>query len=142
MISAWGLYLYALVMIGLILIIDGKHRVLIWLTPVAVACLLTLVLQRIFRRERPQATRTSYDLFVHTYSFPSAHAATSMAFATSLAYAFVDSHLQYGWVFAFFWFLIALLIALSRVVVGVHYALDVLAGAMLGYLAAYLFFGV
>jgi len=142
LLASWGLYVYGAVMIGLIFIIDGKHRILIWLTPVAVAFVVTIALQYLIRRKRPEVTRTTYHLFVHTFSFPSAHASTSMAFATSLAYAFIGSSLQYGWAFAFAWFLLACLIAMSRVVVGVHYFFDVIAGAFLGYSIAYLFFGI
>ncbi|PJC24224.1 hypothetical protein CO057_03965, partial [Candidatus Uhrbacteria bacterium CG_4_9_14_0_2_um_filter_41_50] len=141
LLASWGLYVYGAVMIGLVFIIDGKHRIIIWLSPVVVAFVLTVFLQYLIRRTRPEVTKTTYNLFVHTFSFPSAHASTSMAFATSLGYAFIGSSLEYGWVFAFIWFLLACLIAMSRVVVGVHYFFDVLIGALIGYLIAYAFFG-
>lgn len=140
LISSWGLYIYAVVVVGLFLIIDEKHRVLMLVAPAGFVFVLSLLLQKIFRRSRPKITKTTYDLFIQTYSFPSAHAATSMAFASSLAYVFINSYLEYGWLFAFAFFLLACLIAISRVVVGVHYATDILAGAFLGYVIAYLFF--
>ncbi len=142
MLASWGLVVYGAVMVGLVFIIDGKHRILVWLVPVVIALVSTLALQYLFRRKRPEVTKTTYNLFVNTYSFPSVHASTSMAFATSLAYVFIGSSLEYGWIFAFIWFLLACLIAMSRVIVGVHYFFDVVVGALLGYLIAYLFFGV
>ena len=60
----------------------------------------------------------------HTHSFPSGHATTSFACATVLAFAVPRLRLPL--------LLLAAAIAWSRVYVGVHYPLDVLAGALLG----------
>ena len=60
-----------------------------------------------------------------TLSFPSGHASISFAAATVLAAAFR----RRGRLLAF---TLALLIAVSRVHIGVHYPLDILAGALLG----------
>jgi undecaprenyl-diphosphatase len=65
-----------------------------------------------------------------TWSFPSGHAATSFACATVLS-AFAPR-----WRVPFF--LLATLIALSRLYNGVHYPTDVVAGALLGVLTALL----
>jgi undecaprenyl-diphosphatase len=59
-----------------------------------------------------------------TYSFPSGHAASACACAFLLAGALPRAR---GW----FWALAAL-IAASRVYIGVHYPLDVAAGALIG----------
>jgi undecaprenyl-diphosphatase len=64
------------------------------------------------------------------YSFPSGHTATSFACATVLA-AFVP-RLRIPF------FVLATLIALSRIYNGMHYPTDVLAGAVLGVLTALL----
>jgi undecaprenyl-diphosphatase len=64
------------------------------------------------------------------YSFPSGHTATSFACATVLA-AFVP-RLRVPL------FVLAALIALSRIYNGMHYPTDVLAGALLGVLTALL----
>ena len=60
----------------------------------------------------------------HTHSFPSGHATTSFACATVLALLLPRLRVPL--------FLLAAAIAWSRVYVGVHYPLDVVAGAALG----------
>jgi undecaprenyl-diphosphatase len=58
-------------------------------------------------------------------SFPSAHAANNFAAAAVLAH----SYIRYKWVF----YVIAFLIAFSRVYVGVHYPSDIIAGGLIGF---------
>src|SRR5437763_12618749 len=60
----------------------------------------------------------------HTHSFPSGHATTSFACATVLAWALPRFRVPI--------LVLAAAVAWSRVYVGVHYPLDVLAGAVLG----------
>lgn len=60
------------------------------------------------------------------YSFPSGHTLASFEAATAL----YKDHTVYG----FFAFLLALLIAFSRIYLQVHYPSDVLGGAILGFL--------
>ena len=62
------------------------------------------------------------------WSFPSGHACASFAAAAAMALTFGKKG---AWCFV-----LAALIALSRVYVGVHYPSDVLAGALVGTLAA------
>ena len=63
-------------------------------------------------------------------SFPSGHSANSMMLATILAFAFV----RLRWVF----FSIAILVAFSRIYLGVHFPLDTMVGAGIGGLVSYL----
>jgi decaprenylphosphoryl-5-phosphoribose phosphatase len=82
-------------------------------------------------RERPSAVYAEPDPLVrapHDHSFPSGHAATSFACATTLT--FLAPRLAPAF------FLLAAAIAWSRVYVGVHYPLDVLGGAALGVVVA------
>jgi undecaprenyl-diphosphatase len=60
-----------------------------------------------------------------TQSFPSGHSTTSFAAATVLSYAVRGRGLALAW-------LLAAGIAFSRIYIGVHYPLDVAAGALLG----------
>lgn len=64
----------------------------------------------------------------HSHSFPSGHAATSFACATALAVCVPRLRVPA--------FLLAAAIAYSRLYVGVHYPLDVVAGAVLGVVSA------
>lgn len=66
------------------------------------------------------------------YSFPSNHAINIFCAATFLGFCFPRAK--------YFLFLFAFFIAYSRVYVGVHYPVDVIAGAILGSLFGYLGF--
>lgn len=65
--------------------------------------------------------------FLHN-SFPSGHSATAMSAATVLALLFPPLR--------FLFYPLGILICCTRVVVGVHYASDILVGALFGWLAA------
>lgn len=67
-------------------------------------------------------------------SFPSSHAANNFAAAFLLA----NFYKQYTWVY----FSFASLIALSRVYIGVHYPLDIFAGALIGFFIGYLLLSI
>ena len=91
------------------------------------ADLLAVVLKGVFDRERPYDVVPAADPLLRWDvggSLPSGHAATSVAGAFILAYLLGRGGLGLA--------LLALAIGFSRVYVGVHYPLDVLAGALLG----------
>jgi len=91
-----------------------------------------LVIKPLVARARPfdaaVATRV-IDRRPLTYSFPSGHAASSVAGAVTLARLWPGGRLV-------LW-LLAVLVALSRIYVGVHYPMDVLGGAALGLVCAW-----
>lgn len=64
-----------------------------------------------------------------THSWPSGHAATAFAGAATLAWLVPR--------FRLLWYALAVLIAYSRLYNGVHYPTDVLSGAILGLLVAW-----
>lgn len=91
------------------------------------ADLLALVFKRLSDRPRPYVTNPEPGPLMSTHldlSFPSGHAATSFAGATLLALLVPRLAVPF--------LLLAVAIAWSRVYVGVHYPLDVAAGAVLG----------
>jgi undecaprenyl-diphosphatase len=85
------------------------------------------LLKRAFVRERPFIAHAAIDLAMpplDRYSFPSGHTLHAVSFALQASMHFP----QLAWVLI----PLALTIAASRVVLGLHYPTDVLAGAILG----------
>lgn len=99
----------------------------------AITWLLTFGLKNLMQRPRPCNNKISTDRFKTVpynncpsdYSFPSGHSSTSFAAATVVG--FFDKKRK--WLY----FGIAGLISLSRIYLGVHFVLDVVGGAILGY---------
>lgn len=88
---------------------------------------LYTLLKRVFVRERPFITHAAIDLKaapLDRYSFPSGHTLHAVSFAWQATAHFPEL----GWVLV----PLAALIAGSRMVLGLHYPSDVLAGAAIG----------
>lgn len=91
-----------------------------------------LLIKPIVARARPFETAVAtrvVDRRPLTYSFPSGHAASSIAAAVTLSRLWPAGRVV-------LWTL-ATLVALSRIYVGVHYPLDVIGGALLGLACAW-----
>jgi undecaprenyl-diphosphatase len=123
-----GVVWYAL--IGLLPLVAGRAAVGTALR-MAIAGLAGVLLYKVLKhrlvRERPFITHASIERAaapLDRFSFPSGHTLHAVCF-TILA---IDAFPMLAWVLA----PLALLIALSRVVLGLHYPSDVLAGAALG----------
>jgi undecaprenyl-diphosphatase len=101
-------------------------------TQVVLAVLVTGLLsdhaaKPLFNRARPFESYADTEVFVHkptTRSMPSGHAAQAVAAAYALSRLAPES--QYV-----FWFL-GVMVAWSRVYLGVHYPADLIVGALLG----------
>jgi membrane-associated phospholipid phosphatase len=108
----------------------GRRAAVNGLTSVAVtSAVVNLVLKPLGRRRRPdRATHhvppTRQVTMPRTTSFPSGHAASASAFATGVASAAPQAGIPLSTA--------ATLVAYSRVHTGVHYPLDVIAGALTG----------
>ena len=86
-----------------------------------------VVLKPMVARARPAVFDTTVVSTIPTpssYAFPSGHAATAVAGAYGLSRLLPQA--RYGW------WLLAVLIAGSRVYLGVHYPFDVLCGGLVG----------
>ena len=93
------------------------------------------VLKPTFQRPRPPAVETEIQLRTDRYagySFPSNHAANNFGAATFLSYCYPALTPLF--------MAVASIIAFSRVYVGVHYPLDIFAGALLGIIFGLFFF--
>jgi membrane-associated phospholipid phosphatase len=103
------------------------HAALSGVVATVVAAGLTTALKDLVDRVRPALANPAIEALVTTPdspSFPSGHAATAFAAATAVG-AFCP---RFRWPL----FGLAAVVALSRIYLGVHYMLDVLAGAALG----------
>lgn len=119
-------HLYA--MIGFVLLALGEHHLLALVASAFIAeRLLYMSLKQGFKRNRPPEAIPDYQSVIKPsdqFSFPSGH--TSAAFLTTvLISALIPS-------ITLFFLTWACLVGASRVILGVHFPTDTLAGALLG----------
>ena len=114
-----------------------KTRMLIGL-PIAIAMIIQVLinstLKSVFMRARPEFGALVIE---YGYSFPSGHAMASMVLATCLKILLTSEKPNLQALSNVLW-IFPLIIGLSRVYLGVHFASDVLAGWAAGYCVAYL----
>ena len=134
--SFYGLGLFAVLWSLLMWKGGRKGRIVgLLLIPLIVASdkLSSAVIKEIVARPRPCHTVGGMQVVEHIrqlvdcgsgYSFPSTHAVIGFSVAVFMSYYFR----RWRWVF----FAYAIMISLSRVVVGVHYPFDIIAGAIIG----------
>lgn len=124
----------------------GWKQVLILLLFIAVLILFTdqtaNVFKTTFQRLRPCNDPEIMDVIrvvkaSKTFSFFSAHAASSMG-CTLLVFLLFKKHFKYPFLF----FMFPLVFAYSRVYLGVHFPLDIIAGYAFGAIYALLFYKV
>jgi len=101
----------------------------------AIMTLVVYIIKLIVRRPRPEFKddrflSVSFDI----YSFPSGH-------ATRAAYVSILMPIYTPWL-AWFWYGWAILMIMSRLLLGVHYISDILFGLVLGSLSMYVLFQV
>ena len=113
----------------------ATRQLVIWLA-VAVLCTVNVgsVIKYLSRRPRPVDVGGFYSRRLDSYSFPSGHAIRVACIATALSITYP------AWSPLFI--LYAGLVALCRVVLGIHYPGDVLVGLLLGTLGSALLFGL
>lgn len=128
--------------IALCLFLLARRRTRLWGATALGALIMSffvdeLLLKSIFLRERPFEAVSGIELIIdapHGYSFPSSHSATACAVAACLLLCPRIKAPIRGMFVAF-----ALLIALSRVYLSVHYLTDVVFGVLIGSACGILF---
>ena len=112
----------------------GKSEGLVWLGALLGSWPLNRQLKTIFRRERPPLLHRLVD--ESSYSFPSGHSVFATVFFATLALVLVDLiPRSRPWLRALavlLCLIAAVLVAASRVWLGVHYPTDVIGGFLLG----------
>ncbi len=111
-----------------------KVIILFFLTLFSTSALVSFAFKPLFGNLRPEYVLEGikvYEVTSDYYSFPSSHAATAFAGAVILSAVF--PRYKYGI------YVLALLIALSRIYLGVHYPFDILFGGLIGYAMGKLF---
>ena len=112
----------------------GRWTVILGVVAVGLADLSShVILKNIFERVRPCSELPNVNLLLYsncptTYSFPSNHAVNSFSAAMMVSYFYKKTGI--------FLFLLAILIAISRVYIGAHYPFDTVGGAIWGMLLA------
>ena len=125
-----------------ILIIFQRKRYALDISIVALSSFLMMqLLKQVFHRKRPNLPIIKA---IHTYSFPSGHALSSFIFCSILAYLVWQGKARtvYKWVLTVLLLLLAVAIGISRIVLNVHFATDVIAGFCLGVMWATLSFWI
>ncbi len=123
----------------LITVIKNKKIVLLIITNLILITSMNIILKNIVQRPRPEGYRLVEE---SGYSFPSGHSMVSVAFYGFLIYLILAKFKNKTLKIALSVLLgiLVLLIAFSRIYLGVHYATDVLAGGLLSisYLVAFI----
>lgn len=94
--------------------------------------LLMFGLKNVFHRQRPEFPLLDR---LTNYSFPSGHALCSFIFCSVMIYIVWNAHFRpvVKWTLSILFFLFAISIGISRIVLRYHFASDVLAGFCLGF---------
>ncbi|NKI30319.1 phosphatase PAP2 family protein [Croceivirga thetidis] len=116
------------------------NRILALIMLVVFVTLITLLVKEWVARIRPNNIG-QFSPFIRVlksptdYSFFSGHASSSFAVAT-LTYLFLKGVYKWVWIL----FLWAIIFSLSRIFVGVHYPIDIIAGVLVGIASGWFFY--
>ena len=111
-------------LLSLIFIKDKKVGLFMSIDLVVIT-IFQYILKFVFQRNRPIGINLVEET---SYSFPSGHSLTAMAFYGFIIYLIYKSNLKYKKIYVIALSILILLIGLSRVYLGVHFITDVLGG--------------
>jgi undecaprenyl-diphosphatase len=118
--------------IGYLALIRKPHAILLVISAIVGAWILTVLLKELFDRPRPDLV--PHGSYVYQASFPSGHAMSSAAFYLTLGVLLARLHVR-RYIQSYFVvsaLIITMIVGVSRVYLGVHWPSDVLAGWALG----------
>lgn len=124
----WAIGLFALWLSGNSF---WKEWAVVQLAGISLLAALVMIIKFLVKRRRPEGEWGGIYRNTDPHSFPSGHAARSFLIAV------IATGLGPTWLAVLLW-IWAPLVALARVAMGVHYVSDVVAGAMLGILCAFI----
>jgi undecaprenyl-diphosphatase len=132
--SIYGGFLYVAFFTGLFIAsFDRDRLLLLTVLSLGITIALTFLIRYIVRRPRPFFMEKGYIPWLNDYSFPSAHASVVFAVAALESWLFLTPLLSTaGIILTILAIGVACLIAISRVMLGVHYIGDIVVGALLG----------
>lgn len=138
--STFLLSAYA-VIIGFLLMNKNKRKALDISIVATSSFLLMRGLKLVFHRHRPDLPIIKG---ITTYSFPSGHTLSSFIFFSILTYLIWNTrmHAAFKVLLSIIMLLLSLMVGVSRIVLNVHYATDVIAGFCLGVMWVILSFWV
>ncbi|HEY0994544.1 MAG TPA: phosphatase PAP2 family protein [Gemmatimonadaceae bacterium] len=129
-----GTVVFMIVSVAALFLVLTKHRhsALLLVIATAGSVILNNILKASFHRPRPQVFQWGTHAF--SSSFPSGHAMSAATVYLTIAYLAARLHgsAPVRWTIWLVAFLVIVLIATSRVILGVHYPSDVAAGLVLG----------
>ena len=123
-------YIPAIILVCILIFVKNKWIFILQSGGYAIAGIITYVSKLLAGRPRPILALIEIPT---SYSFPSGHTLTSIVFYTLLCYIltyYIKGSKRIFLIFLSFMF--ALLIAISRVYLGVHYFSDVIGGIIIG----------
>lgn len=126
-----GMWLFMVVgIVGMVILDLAWWHVIL---PPMVSYVIALLFQNILGRERPITDqKTYYKMWFRTYSCPSGHATTSAAWATSLLLLLSYPTVSWQVIIIAVLMSVTILVGISRIIVGVHYLIDILLGFAVG----------
>lgn len=142
-ISLRGLYVFLILSVLTLALCQefGLRVATLPFVSMALGFILTLLIRTVIHRKRPNFEGSTYRAWLNSYSFPSAHASVAFGFSVGLSIQlFYVLPVWAAVIVAMLINLWAVLISISRLAVGVHYASDVFVGTLLGVFVTFLIF--